>query len=397
MNRQPYTTPPRHWEPCLTPWWINVCRPFRARILRKKQRMRSIEVQGKIHIQKPLQEGAGILITPNHSFHYDAVVLWEVAHRVGRMFHFMTAWQVFAMSNRFDRWSMQRHGCFSIDRESNDMSAFRQAVSILQNSPYPLVVFPEGDVYHSNDRVTPFREGAAAMALSAAKRAKRKIVCVPCALKCWYTEDPTPQLLILLDQLEHRLMWKPRADLPIRERVYRIAEGIMSLKEIEYLGKSRAGTLAERQSYLADFLLARMEKYYSLRQPPEKIPERVRELRRIIIQRLGQEKLDRNEQEYARAFMEDLFLVIQLYSYPSDYMRQAKSIERIAETLDKFEEDILQRDLPSVRGSRRVVVRFGEPIELPKERQKKDAIPRITFQNSVQKLLDEILAERHGA
>ena len=40
--------------------------------------------------------------------------------------------------------------------------------------------------------------------------------------------------------------------------------------------------------------------------------------------------------------MEDLFFVIQLYSYPGDYVAEKPSIERIAETLDKFEEDVLR-------------------------------------------------------
>ena len=43
--------------------------------------------------------------------------------------------------------------------------AFRQAVEILQSRPNPLVIFPEGEVYHLNQRITPFREGPAAMAL----------------------------------------------------------------------------------------------------------------------------------------------------------------------------------------------------------------------------------------
>jgi hypothetical protein len=287
---------------------------------------------------------------------------------------------------------MQLHGCFSIDRESNDMQAFRQAVSLLQNSPHPLVIFPEGDVYHSNDRVTPFRDGAIAIALAAAKRAERKVVCVPCALKCWYLRDPTPELLRLMDRLEQRLLWKPRADLPLGERVYRLAEGILSLKEVEFLGKSRSGTLSERQNYLADFLLCEQERYYGLRVQSHKIPERVRELRRTIIERLENRPGDRNEQEYARAHMEDLFLVIQLYSYPSDYVRQAQTVERIAETLDKFEEDILEKSLPAVRGTRQVAVRFGEPMVMPREKQKKDAVTQmtLTLQGKVQALLDQM-------
>src|SRR5258708_1878273 len=119
------------------------------------------------------------------------------------------------MSSRFEQWSMQRHGCFSIDRENVDLSAFRLSIEILRDSPYPLVIFPEGDIYHTNDRVTPFRDGAAAVALAAAKRSDRRIVCVPCALKWWFLDDPTPTLVELMQQLEERLLWRPPPDPPL--------------------------------------------------------------------------------------------------------------------------------------------------------------------------------------
>ena len=77
-----------------------------------------VSVQGEEHVRRALESGAGVMITPNHSFHYDSYVLGHAAHRIGRPFHFLTAWQVFAMSTRFQQWVMQRHGCFSIDRES---------------------------------------------------------------------------------------------------------------------------------------------------------------------------------------------------------------------------------------------------------------------------------------
>ena len=90
--------------------------------------------------------------------------------------------------------------------------------------------------------------------------------------------------------------------------------------------------------------------------------------------------------------MEDLFFVMQLYSYPGDYVAEKPVIERVAETLDKFEEDVLNADYPGVRGRRRVVVRFGVPIEIPKERGSRDAIAEWTqiIERQVQAGLDEI-------
>ena len=72
----------------------------------------------------------------------------------------------------------------------------------------------------------------------------------------------------------------------------------------------------------------------------------------------------------------------------------APTIERMAETLDKFEEDVLRADLPGVRGKRRAIVRFGEPIAVPKEREAKDTVEKWTdeVEGRVQMLLDEINA-----
>lgn len=392
MNQQPFATPPRYWPPQLDPRWIRICRPLRLKVLRREQKMVRFDFQHLERIQKLLEDNVGVMILPNHAFHYDSYVMFEAAHAVGRPFHTMTAWQVFAMSNRLQRWWMQKHGCFSIDRESNDLQAFRQAVSILQKSPYPLLIFPEGEIYHTNDRVTPFREGAAAIALAAARKADRPIACVPCALKCWYLKDPTPALLKLMDRLESRLLWRPRPDLPLPKRVIRLAEGLLSLKEIEYLGHTRSGSIPNRRDYLANAVLSQHETYYGIRVRSLPIPERVKDLRRAVIQQLEKQGADPNDREQAQSCMEDLFFVIQLFSYPGDYFSDRLTIERLAETLDKFEEDVLRVPYPTIRGTRMVQVDFGEPILLPREKQKKEAVAQLTLtmQKKVQEMLDEL-------
>ncbi len=395
MNRQPFARPPRYWPPRLSPWWIRVLRPLRNRTLRREQHLTHIEIQGLGLLQKALDDGAGVLITPNHSFHYDANVLYEVADRARRPFHFLTAWQVFAMSSRFEQWSLQRHGCFSIDRENADLQAFKLSVEILRDSPYPLVIFPEGDIYHTHDRITPFREGAAAVALAAAKRAERRVVCFPCALKWWFLDDPTPKLLELMDRLEARLLWRPRPDLPLAERIYRLAGGVLALKEQEYLGAAQPGTVAERRDGLMNAVLGRLEQRHGILKPADTVPERVKALRRLVIARQEQADLPDAERFELAGAMEDLFTVVQLYSYPGDYVAERPSLERVAETLDKFEEDLFRVTYPGIRGRRRVLVRFGDPVEVPRERSRKDAAAELTLvlERRVQGLLDEMNRE----
>jgi 1-acyl-sn-glycerol-3-phosphate acyltransferase len=392
MNRQPFARPPRFWPPRLTPWWIHFWRPLRKRVLYRDQRLTRIDLQGTDQLRRVLDDNAGTLITPNHSFHYDSNLLYEVGYRVKRPFHFLTAWQVFAMSSRFQQLSMQLHGCFSIDRESTDLSAFRASVEILRDSPYPLVVFPEGDIYHTNDRVTPFRDGAAAIALAAAKRTERRIVCIPCALKWWFLDDPTPKLLQLMDRLELRLWWRPRADLPLTERIYRLGGGLLALKEQEYLGAAQVGPVRQRRDGLIAAVLGRLEQRHGVSKAAETVPERVKTLRRLIIAKQQQSELPEPECYELVGEMEDLFTVVQMFSYPGDYVAERPTLERIAETLDKFEEDLFRVTYPGIRGRRRVVVRFGEPIEVPRERGKKDAAAELTalLERRVQGLIDEL-------
>jgi len=364
--------------------------PFMRREMFRVARIGEVEIRGGEHLRTALAQKAGVLITPNHSFHYDSYVLGHAAQEVRTPFHFLTAWQVFAMSTPFQRWVMQRHGCYSIDRESADLGAFKRSVEILRSHASPLVIFPEGDIYHTNDRVMPFREGAAAIALSAARRADRPILILPTAIQCRYVDDPTPGLVELMGRLEQAIHWRPRPDLPLTERIYRFAEGLLALKELEYLGQPRSGPVPQRTRGLADAILSEKEARYGITETGTSIPERVKELRRRFIQQLERVDLEATSHLQLKRDMEDLFLVIQLYSYPGDYVASHPSVERIAETLDKFEEDVLRVRYPQPRGTRRATVTFGEPILVSAERGARDAAAGLTTQleREVQRLLN---------
>lgn len=414
LNIQPYGVPDRRWSPKLTPWWFQLARFGRRRAL-KKQAIERIDVQGLDNLGGALDSRHGVLMTPNHSFHWDSYCLLEGAERLKTPFYFMTAWQVFAQSNWFDCESMRRCGCFSVDREGTDIQSLKTAVDIMQNRPQPLVVFPEGDVYHTNDRVTPFRDGAAAMALMAARKAERPVVIIPVAIKRWYTQDPTPSMLKTLEELEKRLYWRPRHNQSIRERILHVAQGLLTLKELEYFGQSSEGDPVDRLKHLASSVLSRCEDRYAIRHRDAILPERIKEVRRRIIQAqqectplatattkslsadsaLAPESAATLEQQRQwAADMEDMFFVTQLYSYPGDYMEQNPTWERQAETLDKLEEDALGAAFPSVRGPRRVIVRFDEPYELPRGKDKKVSPAEVTdhIEHRVQVMLDELNA-----
>ncbi len=349
MNIQPYGVPDQHWPPKLNRIWFHLAKFSRAKALRK-QRFVQIEVQGLDYLKEALQNRCGVLLAPNHSFHWDSYCLLEAANKLSTPFYFMTAWQVFAQSSWLDRISMQRCGCFSVDREGTDLHSLKTAVDIMQNRPEPLVIFPEGDVYHTNDRITPFRDGAAAMALMAARKADRPVVILPVAIKRWYLEDPTPSMLDTISSLETRLYWRPRTREHLLDRIFRVADGLLALKELEYLQVTDRGDLPDRIRRLADHVLSRCEQRYRVQQPARLLPERVKEVRRRIIQlqqvsssntadgmstaadrsnlasnatttpepgnELTQLRASPEQMEQWSSDMHDMFFVTQLYSYP---------------------------------------------------------------------------------
>ena len=91
-----------------------------------------------------------------------------------------------------------------------------------------------------------------------------------------------------------------------------------------------------------------------------------------------------------------MFLATPLYSYPGNYMESNPTVEPMAETLDKLEEDALAASYPTVHAEREVLVRFDQPIELPIGKEKRMAPAELTDQleHRVQSMLDEMNAQR---
>jgi 1-acyl-sn-glycerol-3-phosphate acyltransferase len=391
MNSTRWEKPPRWWSPKLSPAWIRFWRPFRRRHRLRKQRLLEVEVRGAEHVRQALGQGHGVLITPNHASHADCFALYEAADQVGVPFYVMVAWQVLHYGGWLKRLILRHHGCFSVDREGTDFNALRKAREVLESEPYPLAIFPEGEVYHINERVTPFREGPAAVALLAARKGDRPVVCIPCAMRFRYLDDPTPKLLEVMSKLEEALYWRPRPDLTLGQRIYHFAEGVLALKEIEFMGATYSGSVPERIANLIEFLLGRIEARHGKDPCGATVPERVKALRREAIKQLEEHPDDGPARRNALEDLDDLFLVVQAFSYPGDYVAERPTIERIAETLDKFEEDVLPAETAAIRGSRRVTVTFGEPIPVPAERGRKASAAALTdlVEEQVQALLDD--------
>jgi hypothetical protein len=186
--------------------------------------------------------------------------------------------------------------------------------------------------------------------------------------------------------------------MPLAERIHRFAEAALALKELDYVGRTSSGKLRERVVALTDAVLRQLEERHGIRASDRTPPERAKELRRRIIDKVEDDQLRSADPAAYRQLqqdMEDVFFVIQCFSYPGDYLAEQPSIERMAETLDKFEEDVFGADVPGVRGRRQVRIDFGEPILVPSARQR-DGAAELTkaMQSRVQGIIDELRAAR---
>ena len=346
---------------------VRLVRPYRSWLLRREHRVRSVEARNVERLRAVLGRGDGVLVVPNHSDRADGLVLLDLADRVGRPFCAMAAHQIFAGGGGVRRWLFPRLGIFPVDREGSDLSAFKAGVEILAGAAHPLLVFPEGEVYHTADRLTPIRDGAAALATTAAKRvaeAGRTVWVVPIGLKYRFLDDvdPRPEFGRLVDRLEARFgLWRDDR-MPLIERIYRVAEATLILKEWEHLGAAGEGPLPGRLARLTTRLLDAIDERRRGAVKPGTVPERVKALRRCCLDDLAASPTEEVARQ-ARRDLHDIFVAIQAYSYPGNSMREGPTLERVAEVLIKLEEDVLGAAVGAPPGDRRAVLSVGEPID----------------------------------
>lgn len=402
--------PYRFYEPQLNAPLMWAGRFYLDATLRKTYRIEEFDIAGLEHVTPLLARGDGVLLTPNHPDHADCFVMFELSRRLGLPFYYMAAFQIFTGKNR---WVLPRIGVFPVDREGADLRAFKTGVSLLAEKPNPLVIFPEGEIYHLAERLTPLREGAVAVAASGAKKrgeAGKTVWIVPVALQYRFLDgvDPLPSLTGLMDQLERRFTWWPESAAPLVDRIYRFAEGMLCLKEFEYLGACQPGTLKERIAGLTGAILDRIELRHAGKTRDDTVPVRVKELRRSCLEQLADAKCSPEQATALRRDLHDAFMAMQSFSYPGDYVHESPTLERVAETLMKFEEDFLGVSESLPHGPRRAIVRLGEPIDV-RERLAAAGKPRLAvaaltteLETKMQALMDAVprgrlIAERRPA
>jgi 1-acyl-sn-glycerol-3-phosphate acyltransferase len=396
MDTLPYATPPRWWSPNLRPFFVRAIRPFRILRQRWREGVYGVEVRGLEHLREPVAREHGVIITPNHVAHSDPFVLLRAGDALGRFFCYMVAWQSFPLLGPVGSWVIRRHGSFSVHREGNDLRAFKQAVSIVKQGRHPLVLFAEGEVYHNGEQVTPFRQGAAAVALAAVRRARRPVVCVPAAIRYRFLKDPTPELLPLVDAMERKLLGKPRPGVALAARLAHLAETVLLVGELRFLGQAGSGPFALRATTLTEAILCSLEEQHGAPPAGCDVPERVRRLRQSAIRQKEAAPSDDARAKQAARDLDAVNAAVRYYSYTHDYLSDEPTIEHLAEIVDKFEEDLLGVTTARARGRRRAVIQFGPPIPAAPFQEQADGVRALTeaLEQQVRALLAGLLAER---
>ncbi|MGN6727372.1 MAG: lysophospholipid acyltransferase family protein [Tepidisphaeraceae bacterium] len=360
VTDKPYVpAPPYHGT--VWPWLMNRYAP---RLLRRRYGTRVTQVNNADKLRDSIAAGHGILIAPNHCRDEDPILLSRLARDVGRPFFIVASAHLF-MGSRLQAFLLRRAGAFSIYREGMDKQAVQTSIQILESAERPLVIFPEGHISRTNDRLTPMLEGTALIARQAAKkRAKegKKVVVHPVAIRYRYPFDVQSAAARVLDDIETRLTWRPSRGLPLHERFHKVGAGLLALKELQYLGRTQEGTISERLQRLIDELLKPLEAEWTQGNSDGHPVARVKRLRTAILPDLVKGDLPEPEKARRWRMLEDAELAQQLYHYPPDYVVEGASDARVIETVERFEEDLTGRI--SLHGPIEATLTVGDAIEV---------------------------------
>lgn len=364
-----------------------------------------IESCTSVHAEKlcdSLNSGHGVLIAANHCRPCDPMVIARgLRPHIRREFSTMASWHIFHQS-RVQSFLLPRMGGFSMFREGMDRESLNHATQILGEAKRPLVVFPEGFITRSNDHLAHLMDGVAFMARLGAKLANkidagRKVVIHPTFLRYFFEGDLEATLRPVLKDIETKLSWQPQTHVSVRQRVAKLGEALLSLKEVEHFGSARSGPLAERVGIMIDSLLSPLEvRWLKAPRRDKDTMERIKALRTAIVPDLLDDTLSEADKSTRWRQLADLYLVQQLHCYPGSYIDTADDPERLLETVERFEEDLT--DVARPHPPMRAVVMIGDAIEVSPERPRGASFDPVTLaiRQQLEALMQESLHHRRS-
>jgi len=353
-------------------WWPWFLQRLSRHRLRRHHGIAAVECRGTDKLAASRAAGHGILLVANHCRPCDPEVLTEMSRQVGLLPFVMASWHLF-MQNRLQTFLLRRAGAFSIYREGMDRAAINMAMDILEKGSRPLLILPEGVVTRTNDRLNPLFEGTTFIARAAAKKRAKATpagqVVVHClALRYHFGGDVRQTVEPVLTEIEGRLSWRPQKQLVLEDRIAKLGQSLLALKEIEYLGQPQAGTIAERLERLIDALLVPVEKEWLDGNRETHVVARVKKLRAAVLPDMVTGDLSETERQRRWTQLADMYVAQQLSCYPPDYLASNPTPERLLETVERFEEDLI--DQCRTHFPWRVTVTVGEAIPVGTARER---------------------------
>ena len=363
---QPYQFVPPHRGGLLPRLFGKMLIP---RLLRQRYGIVDSEVHGADKIRAAIDAGHGILITPNHPRPADPMALYPLCQATQSLFYAMASWHIF-MEGKLQRFVIRMMGAFSIYREGMDRASLQCAMEILEKAERPLVIFPEGAVSRTNDLLNPLMEGISTIARGAARKRAAgdggKVVIFPLAFRYHFEGKIEKTLEPVLSQIEQRLSWAPQHQLDLLQRIRRVGVALLGLKEIEHLGATQSGDLFARVDRLIDHLLHPLEEEWLDGPQVGGVVQRSKKLRQVILKGMVSGDIEDSERERRWQQFSALSLAQQLSLYPRGYLSEDSPVERLLETVERFEEDLT--DVARPYPPQRVTLHVCDPIEVPAEK-----------------------------
>lgn len=343
---------------------------FVPRLLRTKYGVDSWKTIGLDLLRESLAAKHGVILCPNHSRASDPMLSGVIVTETPAHAYAMASWHVFKQ-NWLETLICRGIGGFSIYREGLDRKALDLAVEVVSTAERPLLIFPEGVISASNDRLMPLMDGVSFIAnMAAKKRAKiqpdSKVVIHPVAYKYEHRSDPKKSLAPVLSRLEQRLFWQDYNQSPVRERVDRLREAMQCLRETQVLGFSRTGNIEERIAELVDHILKKHEQEWLGKIRSGDVIVRVKDIRIAVITDMVKGGLDEAERQRRWRVLTDVYYAQSMSLHVLGYIDQNAAGDRydhrLFETVERIEEELT--DQVTLYNDMHVDITVGEPIEV---------------------------------
>lgn len=330
--------------------------------------IKKIQIDGDRERVRHLKEmGHRIVFVMNHPSHSDPQAITEIHRRIGVPSCFMAAYDVFLRS-KAAAWCMQRLGNFSIDREGNDRKAMSAAIDVIKEGRFALNIFPEGNVYLTNDRVTPFLDGTAFIALKAQKSLeKEKVTIIPISLKFTHLTTPKASLTARMRQLgdDSGFTFDPDPD-PI-EALFGLGTHLLAahLRSHGYgndISPNRPNVHGNL-TRLAGEVMTDLESEIDL--PPavsSPLIDRIRKARTRIHQ-LRTKDDEHSDSDELRSAAQKAILALRIHGYLNPYLTEHPSVDRFDETVERLAEDFYSKAMPRT-GPRKLIARIHAPLDV---------------------------------